>query len=162
MKITKTQLRQIIKEELEAVIKEQLEPDYEGLRRMFFKGGAMPANVGSVRSRQNEKNGTFDMNNGYIGVVYNGDTYQWYGFDADENFDNSVLNGQRLFDAIESYGFRKGSVAIPDSNENLAPLEYRRKHRDATMSDGNLKFPDQHERRGKPAPIYNPNVAPRY
>jgi len=162
MKITKRQLRQIIKEELEAVIKEQLEPDYEGLRRMFSKGGAVTANVGAVRSKQNDKNGTFDMNNGYIGVVYNGTTYQWYGFDADENFDNSVLNGQRLFDAIESYGFRKGSVAIPASSDGQVPLEYRTKHRDAVMGDGNLKFPDQHEHRGKPAPIYNPNVAPRY
>ena len=110
MRITKTQLRHIIKEEIGKVLNEE-----ETLFGVFKRLYPVPKHV--KRSMQGEKK-VYDMNNGNILVIDGGGVpYVSY---ADERAEHIPVT--YLFDKLDADGYRRGSLAVPMSPANVERL----------------------------------------
>ena len=110
MKLTKETLKQIIKEEIDAVINEQA--DRRGLATELERAGAYQQNP-----QNSTKPGTFDINNNYLAFDDGERTSIYY-------IPNEIVN-KELMALPEKFGFRKGSIAINQSNYG-APKDYER------------------------------------
>ena len=110
MKLTKETLKQIIKEELEAVMNEQA--DRRGLAMELERAGARQQNP-----QRSENPGTFDLNNNYLAFDDGNRTSVYYIPDE--------IVTRELMALPEKFGFRKGSIAIKQSNYG-APKDYEK------------------------------------
>lgn len=110
MKLTNETLKRIIKEELDAVMNEQA--DRRGLASALERAGAYQQNP-----QEGEKRGVFDLNNNYIAFDDGQTTEVYY-------LPNEIIS-KDLMALPEKFGFRKGNIAIKQSNYG-APKDYER------------------------------------
>ena len=110
MKLTKETLKQIIKEELDAVISEQA--NRRGLAAELERAGAYQQNP-----QNSAQPGVYDINNNYL-AFDDGERASVY-------YIPNEIASKELVALPEKFGFRKGSIAIQQSNYG-APKDYER------------------------------------
>jgi len=118
MKITKTQLKQIIKEELGRVLNEEADNTlWRAIRGVFKRLDPVPEHV--QRTMQGKKK-VYEMNNGNILIIDDsGVPYISY---ADERSDNVDI--KNLFDTLKGDGYRRAGLAVPMSPKNYERVAF--------------------------------------